>query len=116
MNTQPYHNEPGFEKTRFGRAGDTVVVDYNDIITHETLRVAVIEMLLENSCDAFNMPVELKTVMISHFKENYQFYENLIQSKQDHDGKPMKDPFRGHRSASFQDKKRKIFAQWRKMS
>lgn len=37
MNAQPYHNEPGFEHER--TPGDAQL--YNDIIRHETLRVAV---------------------------------------------------------------------------
>ncbi len=38
MNAAPYHNEPGFESER--GPGDAAV--YNQIIHHETLRVAVV--------------------------------------------------------------------------
>lgn len=107
MDAQPYHNEPGYEKTnvRAGRrSSDEVeknVSDYNDTITHETIRVAVIEMLQERSVDALTMPAALKDVMVSHFKTNFQFYENLIQSKLTYDGKPIRDPHNGRRPETF---------------
>ena len=41
LNETPYHNEPGFERER--SPGD--VKRYNDIIRHETIRVAVCDML-----------------------------------------------------------------------
>jgi len=41
MNEKPYHNEPGLEKER--NVGDSD--RYNEIIRHETVRVAVIEAL-----------------------------------------------------------------------
>ena len=40
MNEKPYQNEPGFED---GNAHD--INNYNDCIRHETLRVAVCDML-----------------------------------------------------------------------
>lgn len=107
MDAKPYHNEPGYEKTssKYLRIGsDSNASHYSDIITHETLRVAVNGMLQENSWDARNMPVTLKDVMISHFKSNCQFYEDLIQSKQDTDGELIKDPFSDIRPPTFQYK------------
>lgn len=41
LNEKPFHNEPGFEKELI--PGD--VENYNNIIYHETLRVAVCEVL-----------------------------------------------------------------------
>ena len=41
MNDKPFHNEPGFAVERFGWE----VQSYNDIIKHETLRVAVCDVL-----------------------------------------------------------------------
>ncbi|CAI9724717.1 Hypothetical predicted protein [Octopus vulgaris] len=43
MNDKPYHNEPGFEQER--NVGDAK--RYNDVIQHESLRVAVCDMLEE---------------------------------------------------------------------
>ena len=44
LNDKPYHNEPGFEKE--ARPGD--VENYNNVILHETLRVAVCDRLERN--------------------------------------------------------------------
>lgn len=105
MTEHPYHNEPGFEKTKSRkRKRDDVqknVNDYNEMIIHETLRVAVIEMLQENSPDASEMPAFLKKTMITHFKAKYQFYENLIRSKQGYDGQPIRDPHSDLRPQRF---------------
>lgn len=41
MNEKPFHNEPGFAVERFGWE----VESYNNIIRHETIRVAVCDVL-----------------------------------------------------------------------
>jgi ubiquitin-conjugating enzyme E2 Z len=46
MNPNPYHNEPGYEVER--QSGD--VEKYNQVITHETIRVAVCGMLENPTC------------------------------------------------------------------
>lgn len=106
LDENPYHNEPGFEKTKKKIRQDDVKDDvnaYNQMITHETLRVAVVEMLQENSTDAFEMPAALKSIMYAHFRTNYQFYEQLIQLNQKLNGEPIRDPFNDpQRPATFQ--------------
>lgn len=110
MNAEPYHNEPGYEKEnpRFSgteASGSSVakdVSDYSAVIRYETLRVAVVEMLKTNSYDASEMPQALKEIMISHFTTNYEFYENLIQSNQQNDGQPIRDPYGGPRPSKFE--------------
>jgi ubiquitin-conjugating enzyme E2 Z len=95
MNEKPFHNEPGYEATKVANSSDYVkkAETYNEIITHETIRVAIIGMLDENSCDARNMPQVLKDFMICSFKKNYKYFEDLVKSKLDLTNKPMKDPF-----------------------
>lgn len=105
MNEYPYYNEPGFEKKNQNDPPTQDVKDYNYVITHETLRVAVIGMLRENSSDASGMPAALKNKMISYFKKNYEFYEKLAKSNQKYDEKNMRDPFRNMRPETFQYKK-----------
>ena len=116
MSEKPYHNEPGYEENasklakmmqRVGTEDVSILVsDYNEVITYETIRVAVIQMLDENSIDARNMPQILKNIMIWFFKNNYNFYENLIKSKESLDGQPTRDPFRDHyRPKNFEYKK-----------
>jgi len=103
MNDKPYHNEPGFEESKFDKSSDTKkrVEAYNEIITHETIRIAVIGMLEDNSSDARNMPLVLKDVMKNSFKNNYQYFEDLVKSKLNLTDKPMNDPFRDYDRGKF---------------
>lgn len=102
MTEHPYHNEPGYENRKNVREN---VSDYDALITHETLRVAVIGMLQDDSMDTFGMPPALKEIMISHFNLNYDFYKNLIESNQNNDGMPIRDPFNDpYRPKTFQYK------------
>ena len=45
MNEKPFHNEPGFDKERLGWE----VKSYNDVIRHESIRVAVCDVLERKS-------------------------------------------------------------------
>lgn len=45
MNEKPFHNEPGFSKERLGWE----VKSYNDVIRHESIRVAVCDVLERKS-------------------------------------------------------------------
>lgn len=99
MNEKPYHNEPGFEESKLTNCPDVKkkVENYNEIITHETIRVAVIGMLDEISCDARNMPQVLKDLMVSSFTKNYKHFEDIIKSKLQMTNSEMNDPYRGNR-------------------
>lgn len=98
MDAHPYYNEPGFEKDS-SRANkrdiEKNVNNYNDVIVHETLRVAVAEMLDESNPDTYGMPDALREIMVSHFKCNYEFYVNLIEANRLKDGQLVKDPHHG---------------------
>ncbi|XP_028396198.1 ubiquitin-conjugating enzyme E2 Z-like isoform X2 [Dendronephthya gigantea] len=85
LNEKPYHNEPGFEQER--RAGDSD--KYNDCIQHETLRVAVCDMLEDES---FCCP-PLREVMIRSFPDFYCYYVSVVKEKSYLNGRPMQDPF-----------------------
>uniref|UniRef100_A0A1B6KD60 Ubiquitin-conjugating enzyme E2 Z n=1 Tax=Graphocephala atropunctata TaxID=36148 RepID=A0A1B6KD60_9HEMI len=95
LTEKPYHNEPGFEKERF--LGDAE--RYNEVIRHETLRVAVIGML--DNDYGICLPDQLKEAMNSSFLHLYDFYENLAQSKIRLSGTEMYDPF-GDRRGRYQ--------------
>ncbi|CAF3618608.1 unnamed protein product [Rotaria sp. Silwood1] len=93
MSENPYHNEPGFEQER--TSGDSK--DYNEVIKHETLRVAVCEMLENpNSC-----PQQLREAMIKQFFNFFDYYADLCKENVTKDGQLMRDPFGEHRG-SFQ--------------
>ncbi|CAF4827717.1 unnamed protein product [Rotaria sp. Silwood1] len=93
MSENPYYNEPGLKQER--RLGDSKT--YKEIIQHETLRVAVCEMLENsNSC-----PQELHEIMIKQFFEFYNYYINVCKENTDKNDQLMMDPF-GEKRGSFQ--------------
>ncbi|CAG5127205.1 unnamed protein product [Candidula unifasciata] len=85
MNEKPYHNEPGFKHER--TSGDSK--HYNDIIQHETLRVAVCDMIE----GGIRIPDTLRAVMESSFPDYYKYYQQVCESLQHMDGMEMNDPF-----------------------
>ncbi|XP_059141693.1 ubiquitin-conjugating enzyme E2 Z-like [Physella acuta] len=85
MNEKPYHNEPGFKHER--TSGDSK--HYNDIIQHETIRVAVCDMIDGN----IRIPDTLRVVMESSFPDYYKYYVQVCESHLHLDGMDMNDPF-----------------------
>ncbi|KAM4535119.1 ubiquitin-conjugating enzyme E2 Z isoform 2-T2 [Fundulus diaphanus] len=84
MTENPYHNEPGFEQER--HPGDSN--NYNECIRHETMRVAVCDMLEGKvSCP------EALTVMEKSFLEYFDFYEGVCKERLHLQGQNMQDPF-----------------------
>ena len=86
MSEKPYHNEPGYEQER--RPGDSK--KYNDCIIHESLRVAVCQML-EGGNQHF--PEALMDVMEKSFVEFYEHYEAKAKEFLHLDGSNFQDPF-----------------------
>nr|CAD7433214.1 unnamed protein product [Timema monikensis] len=97
LNEKPYHNEPGFERERC--PGD--IARYNDIIQHETIRVAVCGMLDNDT--HLNIPEALQEVMEKTFLEFYDYYEATANKKLHLHGQHMLDPF-GDERGVFQYK------------
>ncbi|KAF6717594.1 Ubiquitin-conjugating enzyme E2 Z [Oryzias melastigma] len=85
MTENPYHNEPGFEQER--HPGDSK--NYNECIRHETMRVAVCDML-EGKVPC---PDALWSVMEKSFLEYYDFYEGVCKDRLHLQGQNMQDPF-----------------------
>ncbi|XP_038077835.1 ubiquitin-conjugating enzyme E2 Z-like isoform X1 [Patiria miniata] len=94
MNENPYHNEPGFEQER--QPGDCE--RYNDCIRHETIRVAVCDMLESENP---SMPKTLREVMKKSFPEFYEYYMSTVTDKSHLTGQCMQDPY-GERRGKFQ--------------
>lgn len=86
MSERPYHNEPGFAKERC--AGDSE--RYNNCIKHETIRVAVCDMVEANS--SLNLSDEVKKVVRMSFLKYFDFYITTCQEYRKLDGKPFQDP------------------------
>ncbi|XP_003390484.1 PREDICTED: ubiquitin-conjugating enzyme E2 Z-like [Amphimedon queenslandica] len=96
MNEKPFHNEPGFHKERLGWE----VKSYNDIIRHETLRVAVCDVLERKS-----YPIELMEVVKLSFMQFYEYYSSTIKKyAPELDDTSMNDPF-GINKGTFNFKK-----------
>ena len=88
MNEKPYHNEPGFEEARNPRDPD----DYNDVVRHETLRAAVLDM-----CGATAMhrsiPAPLRELMAELLPSFADYYRALCDRERHRDGSAFCDPF-----------------------
>jgi len=98
MNDKPYHNEPGYERERNAGASR----QYNLIIEHETVRVAVLEALerdlepaSQTGCRSRRHPMvaPLMEVIKSSFPQFYDHYEALLLKHKHLDGTKMNDPF-----------------------
>merc|ERR1740121_2812350 len=73
MNDRPYHNEPGYEVERYH--GDAQA--YNDVIQHETLRHAVLGMMVELESGA--LPQCFRQVMEGVFETMFEGYEETCE-------------------------------------
>lgn len=89
MNENPIHNEPGFETNQSLQH----IEDYNNIIRHETIRIAVIEMT--NGSDMANeLPESLTKIVGEMYREFLDGYILTCEENLHLDGMLMSDPFR----------------------
>lgn len=96
MNEFPYHNEPGYEEER--NPGDAI--QYNEIIRHETIRVAVCDMVESCLMDVFGPPA-LREAIEKAFPDYFDYYETVVKNKLHLSGMAMCDPF-GDQRGVFQ--------------
>lgn len=95
MVPEPLRQEPGFEKTEDVGA----VKSFSDIITHETIRVGIIE----NLTNKHSMPEDLRVGMIASFTELKSEVIALCASKAASlDGQAFRDPLCGENKGTFQ--------------
>jgi ubiquitin-conjugating enzyme E2 Z len=90
LNSTPYHNEPGHDSELKPNASK----HYNDIIRHETLRVAVCENL-ENEQFLF------REAVASSFLEFYDYYVDTCKANIDKDKEEMNDLLFGEKRGKF---------------
>ena len=95
MNKYPYHNEPGYENQGFGAERE----NYNAVIRHETIRVAVIGMM---DAPTWGDCPTLTEIRDKVFKNNIEVYERIVDSNLGLDGRSMSDPFGDHNRGKFQ--------------
>ncbi|GJQ69191.1 hypothetical protein Trydic_g6343 [Trypoxylus dichotomus] len=87
LNEKPYYNEPGFDKEMIPGDSDR----YNEIITYQTLRVAVCGMV-END-GGLNIPESLQNIIKQSFLNYYEEYMQTVESKIHLSGTSVIDPF-----------------------
>lgn len=96
LNENPYFNEPGFEKEING--GDSK--RYNEIIRHETIRVAVCDMMEGKISDSKDCPDTLREVMENSFLEYLEYYKTVVNKNLHLVAQRMIDPF-GEKRGEF---------------
>ncbi|XP_052131333.1 ubiquitin-conjugating enzyme E2 Z-like [Frankliniella occidentalis] len=84
LNKEPYCNEPGHETEKFPGA----INQYNEVIMHETLRVAVVGMVRNDT--ALTIPIALELHMQQQFIRNIEFYLCRATQKSALSGNPIK--------------------------
>ena len=105
LNEEPYRNEPGYEN-----ASKQAVKNYNDVIQHETIRVAVIDAMEKKNSLHGKYFVEKMNLI---FNENYDHYVKVCNDNLHLEGKTMKVPI-GERLGTFRYKKMLGQLQWLK--
>jgi len=100
LNDKPYHNEPGYGK-ECGNVNPVDVESYNEIITHETIRVAVCDMIENKNNDSNNCPKVIREAIEKSFVEFYPHYESVVKKNLFRSQQPMIDPFGGEDRGVF---------------
>ena len=79
MNEEPFYNEPGYESFRNANKDKFVTQsrNYNEVIQHQTIKYAVIEML-KGGGDGEKMPRPLREAMETHFRKNLNTLQQRI--------------------------------------
>ena len=89
MNAAPYHNEPGFETINVrGREPR----NYNHIVRHETIRVAVLGMV--NLAKEGKLPEKLAELVLETFQATWECCTFLCEEYKTLDGHPFQDPYK----------------------
>lgn len=97
MTQEPFHNEPALVRGRPEEESRA----YNDLLVHETLRVAVCDEV-EASLDAgSSYPPELRKVVLRTFPELYDSHVETVRLNLRHTGFEGTDPF-GGRTVTYQ--------------
>jgi ubiquitin-conjugating enzyme E2 Z len=99
MNSTPYHNEPGFEDINVGARQPR---DYNNIIRHETIRVAFIGMV--DLALARKLPDKLCELILETAPATTDCCYLLCDEYKGLDGKPFQDPYKRNKG-TFQFRK-----------
>ena len=112
LNEQPYHNEPGFETEQH----ENGCKNYNQIVRHETIRVAVLDMVDQAICDK-TFPPGLGGTIRKLFLDNVELYKYYCDEFMFLDGREFQDPFGYNRGTfGFADLKERLKKMEEKLS
>ena len=100
MNDRPYCNEPGFEEPRNKRDVDF----YNEIIAHETIRVAFCDQL-EDTLTSRGLPAAMQLLVKDVGPSYFEQHEDTCLKHMAKDGTDMLDPHGGMSRGRFQWKR-----------
>lgn len=89
MSATPYHNEPGFETVNLHGKEPR---NYNHIIRHETIRVAVLGMV--DLAKANKLPEKLAELVLETFQATWECCLFLCEEYKTLDGHPFRDPYK----------------------
>eukprot|EP00092_Neocalanus_flemingeri_P031431 GFUD01034137.1.p1 GENE.GFUD01034137.1~~GFUD01034137.1.p1 ORF type:complete len:1600 (-),score=340.09 GFUD01034137.1:699-5498(-) len=103
LNEKPYHNEPGFEESDKPDPNSEI---YNQIIQHETTRVAYLGMINSPPTDlpAGGMPLELKEKILEAAPAYRQSHLSAVSKYIHLSGRPMRDPMNENKGVFRWDK------------
>mmetsp|Transcript_10324 Transcript_10324/g.30892 ORF Transcript_10324/g.30892 Transcript_10324/m.30892 type:complete len:159 (-) Transcript_10324:321-797(-) len=88
MNERPLTNEPGYENP----SNEADVIDYNDVIAHETIRVAVLDMVGDTPMHR-SLPEPFQPLVREMFLDYYDMYNLRIEESLHRDAQNMRDIF-----------------------
>jgi ubiquitin-conjugating enzyme E2 Z len=96
FNEKPLCNEPGFEGADKAR-----IEDYNNVIIHETMRVAVIGAVQEalyilqmpSVPTGISMPTEIQQRILQVFMERFATYMGICEKYKEKDGRSFESSF-----------------------
>ena len=78
LNEEPLRNEPGYS-----RAGKEAVMNYNKMIQHETIRIAVVDVMEKKDTFHEYFAEKIETI----FNQNYDHYAKVCMDNMHLDGK-----------------------------
>ncbi|OWA54244.1 putative Ubiquitin-conjugating enzyme E2 Z [Hypsibius exemplaris] len=86
MSSSALRNEPSYENLS---SKDRQVVEYDRIITHETIRVAVVDSVRQAVEPACTFPVKFRVIMLRRFLRDKSLWLKICEDNCPIDGAPM---------------------------
>lgn len=91
MNEKPFFNEPGYENQERKYVNESR--QYNDRITYEKIRVAVVDMAEKSLSEEFKMPSVLRELVLKMYCDKFDFYKKVIADNMSMNGTAIRDRY-----------------------